>query len=59
VQVNIGSLSLSSNQNVQQTIVVCEDFDKRRRMYEILEKVRRKLLLATLSPLPFHMFSYL
>jgi hypothetical protein len=36
----MGSLSLSSNQNVQQTIVVYEDFDKRRRMYEILEKVR-------------------
>jgi hypothetical protein len=39
-QVNIGSLSLSSNQNVKQTVIVVEEFDKRRKMYEILEKVR-------------------
>jgi len=39
IQVNIGSLDLSANHNVAQHVEVMTEFDKRKRLFDLLEKI--------------------
>jgi len=39
IQVNIGSLKLQANPNVTQEVVVVDEFDKKNRLYDYLEKL--------------------
>lgn len=39
IQVNIGSLDLSANHNIQQIVEVLNDYDKRDRLIKHLEKI--------------------
>ncbi|KAF8638187.1 hypothetical protein AX17_002384 [Amanita inopinata Kibby_2008] len=39
IQVNIGSMELTANHNIQQIVEVCSDFDKRNKLIEHLDKI--------------------
>jgi ATP-dependent RNA helicase DDX5/DBP2 len=49
IQVNVGSLKLSANPNVTQNVVVVDEFEKKNKLYDTLEKIMdgSKILIFT------------
>ena len=43
IQINVGGVELSANKNIEQVIEVCEEFDKKRKLFEVLNKIRADL----------------
>lgn len=41
-QINIGALSLSANHNITQVVEVCDEMDKRARLFRLLDEIRTR-----------------
>lgn len=40
IQINVGGIELTANKNIEQVIEVCEEFDKKRKLFEVLNRIR-------------------
>ena len=40
IQINVGGVELTANKNIKQYVDVCEEFDKRQKLFDLLAKIR-------------------
>ena len=40
IQINVGGVELTANKNIKQFVEVCDEFEKRQKLFDLLAKVR-------------------
>ena len=43
IQINVGGVELTANKNIEQNVEVCDDFDKKRKLFDLLNQIRADL----------------
>ena len=43
IQINVGGVELTANKNIQQMVEVCDQFDKKKKLFDLLNKIRADL----------------
>ena len=56
VFLNVGSMELSANHNIQQHVEVVNEHGKQARLFELLEHIMKQVRIQLLSPCTTHAF---